>query len=467
MPPDLWTPWVPARYVLLSGEMAISVAAVRENPALLKLDLYCKGARLDMASLGGGGTGRGLVRTRAGLGSGLEVVLPGGLWTNVPVLEAFAQRSPYEFQGDGDGLRLMRDGEFVTTVSLSPRPAWYDQVTSSGKPMMRVGTLQGTYLGVYPAKVCDYWVTPEKTNCHFCSVGLNLGVDDATEKSVEEVLEVVHAAREGSGITYVDFNTGHYEGDTYLDILEPYVRRIKAETGLLVGIQTPPHHDLSRYDALKAMGVNRVSFCFEIFDRARFREVCPGKDAQYGLDRYLDAIRYCAELGRKSGLSLSEPWVTNGEIVAGLEPPESSIAAINWITEAGAIPTVCVFRPLRGTDYEDLEPPDTEAMVPVFRRLYDACMEQGLPIGCAPNIHVSLVLLPEECASLSDTPFRWQRAKLAVMRRAFLEIFNRKMRRMPGSSPGHHPDLPGQPAPPPAQETPAHTVRVPPPTRGQ
>ncbi|MDA1306981.1 MAG: radical SAM protein, partial [Acidobacteria bacterium] len=253
------------------------------------------------------------------------------------------------------------------------------------------------------------------------------GVDDATEKSVEEVLEVVHAAERESGITYVDFNTGHYEGDTYLDILEPYLRRIKAETHLLVGVQTPPHHDLSRYDRLKAMGVNRVSFCFEIFDRARFREVCPGKDAEYGLDRYLEAIRYCAALGRRT--SLSEPWVTNGEIVAGLESPESSMAAIDWITSVGAIPTVCVFRPLRGTDYEDLDPPDTEALVPVFRRLYEACMDAGLPIGCAPNIHVSLVLLPEECASLSDRSYPWQRAKLALMRRTFAMLFSARSAR--------------------------------------
>lgn len=410
----------------------MSLSDLRANPALLKLDLYCRGARLDPALLDTSApqhsgtsaprTGRGLVRTRAGLGSGLEVILPGQLWTNIPVLESFAQRSPYMVRGNDDGYWLEWEGEMVAPIALSPRPAWYDARTNSGTPMQRVGTLQGTYLGVYPAKVCDYWVaTPQKTNCHFCSVGLNLGVDDATEKSVEDVVEVAKAARAESGITYIDFNTGHYEGDTYLDILAPYIRRLKAEVGVLIGVQTPPHHDLSRYDALKAMGVNRVSFCFEIWDRARFREVCPGKHEAYGLDRYLDAIRYCAELGRTQP-SMREPWVTNGEIIAGLEAPESSIEAINWITSVGAVPTVCVFRPLRGTDYEHLEPPSTEAMVPVFRRLYEACMEEGLPIGIAPNIHVSLVMLPEECASLSDHSYRWPRARLAVMRRVFSHL---------------------------------------------
>src|ERR1700741_1967147 len=68
---------------------------VRRNPALLKLDLYCKGMRLDDSCLVEEDGGRKVMRTRAGLGSGLELLLPGGLWTNVPVSEAFAQRSPY------------------------------------------------------------------------------------------------------------------------------------------------------------------------------------------------------------------------------------------------------------------------------------------------------------------------------------------------------------------------------------
>jgi hypothetical protein len=185
------------------------------------------------------------------------------------------------------------------------------------------------------------------------------------------------------------------------------------------------------------MGVNRVSFCFEIWNRERFIEVCPGKHREYGLDRYLEAVRYCAEMGQTSHVKTQsrvgvgpisfDPWVSNGEIIAGLEPPEDSIEAINWITSKGAIPTVCVFRPLKGTDYRDVPPPDTEAMVPVFARLYEACMENDLPIGIAPNVHVSLVLLPEECRYFTSNPgrYRWKEMRLkaqrAIFRRAFLK----------------------------------------------
>ncbi len=420
---------------------------VSRNPALLKLDLYCRGMRIDDSCLVEDDGGRPLLRTRAGLGSGLELILPGGLWTNVPVTERFARSSPYVLYreegqyvirrhgesraGNGGGIQvLVSASRPVAWVRPAPRPDWYARTTSTGKPMTRIGTLQGTYLGIYPAKVCDYWREKPKANCKFCSVGLNLGLDDADEKSVEEVLEVVRAARDESGITYVDFNTGHYVGDTYLDILEPFVRRLKQETGLLIGIQTPPHHDLRRYDALRQMGINRVSFCFEIFDPEIFHRVCPGKSREYGLQRYLDAVAYCARLGVDSPLSF-DPWVSNGEIIAGLEPAASSIAAIDWITSVGAIPTVCVFRPLAGTDMQDEPPPRTEDLIPVFRRLYEACMERDLPIGVAPNIHVSLVLLPEECRWLLDNPRRYWRKelKLKAMAAGFRFRFEHEVQR--------------------------------------
>ncbi len=397
---------------------------LRRNPGLLKLELYCRGAHIDDSLHVTDEGGRPILRTRAGLGSGLELILPDDIWTNVPVTEHFVRHSPYVVRRRPDGsVWIDRGREPIAPVRLAPRPSWYDRKTSTGKPMTMIGTLQGTYLGIYPSKVCEYWLDkPERTNCKFCSVGLNLGADDAEEKKIREVVEVAAAARDESNVTYIDFNTGHYEGDTYLDILEPYIRAVKEATGCLIGIQTPPHHDLTRYERLKEMGVNRVSFCFEIFDERIFREICPGKHQRYGLPRYLEAVEYCARLGKGGGLSF-EPWVSNGEIIAGLEPPESSIRAIDWITSVGAIPTVCVFRPLKGTDYEHLPPPTTEEMIPVFAAQYELCMKRGLPIGITPNIHVSLVLLPWESRWLVPRSVRrryaLKEAKLAAMRRVF------------------------------------------------
>jgi hypothetical protein len=76
---------------------------------------------------------------------------------------------------------------------------------------------------------------------------------------------------------------------------------------------------------------------------------------------------------------------------------------------------------------EDVPPPRTDDLVPVFQRLYEACMERGLPIGCAPNIHVSLVLLPEECRSLSARRFPVKTLKLRALARAVKWTLSRRL----------------------------------------
>ena len=398
--------------------VSLFLATGKVNPAYLKLDLFCRGMTIDdTASLDE--DGRAILRTRAGLGSGLEIVIPPGLHTNVPVLEPWARKSPYRLHKEEGRYGVRREGELVTEVALPTQPRFYTERTSSGKVMSSIGVLQGTYLGIYPGEVCHFWQTQPRSNCHFCSVGLNVGDKDAREKTVEDVLETVRAASNEVGITFVHFNSGYYEGDTYLDFLEPFVRTVVEETGLLVGVQCPPHPDLSRYDRLRELGVNNVSFCFELWDPERFAQVCPGKSRAIGQQRYFDAIKHCAGLFD----------TTNGEIVAGLEPPEKTIEAIDWIAEQGAIPTVCVFRPVTGCDYGDVPPPRAEEMVPVFAHLYDACMERGLPVGIAPNVKVSIVLLPEECRWLSEHPqaYRWQRVKLAVLRGVFGVYFRARL----------------------------------------
>ena len=398
--------------------VSLFLATGKVNPAYLKLDLFCRGMTIDdTASVDE--DGRAILRTRAGLGSGLEIVIPPDLHTNVPLLEPWARKSPYRLHKEEGRYVVRRDGELVTEVDLPSQPRFYTERTSSGKVMSSIGVLQGTYLGIYPGEVCHFWQTKPRSNCHFCSVGLNVGDKDAREKTVEDVLETVRAARDEVGITFVHFNSGYYEGDTYLASIEPFVRAVVEETGLLVGVQCPPHPDLSRYDRLRKLGVNNVSFCFELWDSERFAEVCPGKSRAIGQQRYFDAIKHCAGLFD----------TTNGEIVAGLEPPEKTIEAIDWITEQGAVPTVCVFRPVTGCDYEDVTAPRTEEMVPIFARLYDACMERGLLVGIAPNVKVSIVLLPEECRWLSEHPqaHRWHRVKLAAMRAGFGLYFRARL----------------------------------------
>src|SRR5436305_1037155 len=69
------------------------------NACELEIDLFCHGMVVGHGvSLEGA---RSVSRTRAGLGSGLEIAIPTGsslkpeIWVNVPIEEPFARHSPY------------------------------------------------------------------------------------------------------------------------------------------------------------------------------------------------------------------------------------------------------------------------------------------------------------------------------------------------------------------------------------
>jgi hypothetical protein len=100
---------------------------------------------------------------------------------------------------------------------------------------------------------------------------------------------------------------------------------------------------------------------------------------------------YCASRMPRGAVS--------GEIIAGIEPIDGTLAAIERIASVGAFPTVCVFRPTAGSDMEAWPPPDYDDMRRVMAAVYDACRRHHVPIGLAPNIEVSLVVNPDDGAA--------------------------------------------------------------------
>jgi hypothetical protein len=287
--------------------------------------------------------------------------------------------------------------------------------------MSRVGVLQGTYLGIYINPVCAFWNYDPPVNCLFCTTGANVGSCEAAAKTVDDVVETCRAAKEESGVTFVHFNGG-FQGSRGLRAAEPFVRAVKERVGMLVGVQLTPERDLSAYDRLIDLGVDHFSFCVEFFDPDWFARICPGKARMLGQGLFLDAMDYCASRLPRGAVS--------GEIIAGLEPIEATLAGIERIASAGAFPTVCVFRPTVGSDMADWPPPGYDDMRRVLLAVYDACRRHRVPIGLAPNIEVSLVVNPDDAALLAAVGARmlayetWRR----VLRFAAQPVFASRMR---------------------------------------
>jgi hypothetical protein len=404
------------------------------NACELEIDLFCQGLRVPPeVSLAGA---RGISRTRAGLGSGLELVIPTGswlkpeIWMNAPAVEAFVQRSPYRLAGGPDeGYEVIDErGDLRYPVRIPREPSWYHRFTSRDVAMSRIGVLQGTYLGIYINPVCAFWNYQPAMNCRFCTTGQNVGGAEVLDKTIEDVAETCWAAKEESGITFVHFNGG-FQGSRGIQFAEPYVRKVKQDVGLLVGLQLTPERDFSRYDRLIELGVDHFSFCVELLDPEWFERICPGKHRMLGQTLFFEAMEYCASRMPRGAVS--------GEIIAGLEPIENTIAGIERIVAAGAFPTVCIFRPTTGSDMADWPPPAYDPMRTVMAAMYDACRRHRLPIGVAPNIEVSLVVNPDDAAMLAPRGMGfyayegWRRALRLAARPVFAARQHAHLRRIP------------------------------------
>lgn len=398
------------------------------NPGELEIDLFCRGIRID-PSCALEKDARVFSRTRAGLGSGLELIIPGelkDLWLNVPVEEDFAQDSPYRLVRHGDGDYRVEDGRGPAyRVRLPREPEWYRRSTSRGTPMSRVGVLQGTYLGIYISNSCGFWYHKPEAGCQFCTTGLNVGVNEVMEKEVDDVVEVARAARDESGNTFVHFNSGFHGGDKNLEVVAPYVKAVKEQVGALVGVQVVPSPNLWKYDWMVDLGANHFSFCYEFHNPEFFERYLPGKARLVGQETFFKAMEYCVrKLGKGS---------CSGEIIAGVEPLEDTLKAIDYITEIGAFPTVCIFRPTIGAAMERFPTPDPDEMRIVMRHMYEACRKNHIPIGLAPNIEVSLIVNPDDSRYLA--PKNWKTRlydmELGLMRRLAQPIFAREMKPRP------------------------------------
>lgn len=356
---------------------------IKLNPAQLEIDLLCKGLQIDSSCALNEET-RIVSRSRNGLRSGLELTIPGDLkniWTNVPIEEDFAHNSPYLLVKSNQQY-IVRNTVTATEypVNVPQAPAWYSGKTSAGTGFDRIGTLQGTVLNVSMSNTCSFWNHQPPLNCQFCTSGYCTNENELALKTIDDVVETALIAKQESGITFVLFNNG-FHGEQDLERVGPYVKAIKEKVGLLVGIQMLPAQKLWKYDWLIDLGTDFFTFSYEFHNPEYFADLCPGKEKVFGQKTFFKALEYTT---RKLG-----PGSCAGEIIAGVEPLQDTFRAIEYITEVGAVPAICIFRPLLGCDMEEHPAPIYENMVAIIEHAYRCCKNRGIPIGVAPNFEFS------------------------------------------------------------------------------
>ena len=252
--------------------------------------------------------------------------------------------------------------------------------------MSSIAVVHGRYLALAPNRACSF--IGQRTECKFCSAVLT-SKEDPRKRSVDDILETVELALGHGPIRMVYLAMGYTDSEDHgIAELEPYIRAIKRNFDVLVGVDCLPPETDEWIDRTYAMGVDALSYNVEVWDPDRFEEICPGLHEALGQDRFLQALSYAAEIFPKGAVAC--------HLIVGLDDPASTCDGIDWLTQRSIVPILPLFRPFKGLDMRDSDRPipTVDEVAPIYGYLYQSLKQQNVPMGWVRDI--SVVTTPVE-----------------------------------------------------------------------
>lgn len=278
------------------------------------------------------------------------------------------RNSPYSLEYSGGRYHLTHKGhELFTVDEFIKRPKYYGLKTSDGTPMSNIA-LHATEGVIFIAYSNDCALKDQGHDCKYCNINATKDTygehEGITWKNPKQIGEAVAAAyKEGNRHLTISggFVPERREIEYYFDVADS----IKEHTGLddfngtaCVGAPL----DLSVIDKYKEAGYRTIATNIEIWDKNIFKAICPGKEIQCGgWDHWVKALEYEAQVfghGR-----------VRSNIVAGLEPKQSTLDGVEYLASKGVIAFVSSWCPNPGSELEGHRSPEPAWHFDLFKKV--------------------------------------------------------------------------------------------------
>ncbi len=283
---------------------------------------------------------------------------------------------------------LKRDGKFVMECRHIPRPDYYSLEASPGIIMRRIAPKRGQdCLVLNYATFCMYWA--DNKGCDFCNIVPNIGwtKDDlqVSKRSLDQIYKTTKAAFEEGCVKHILLTGGYLnryknkkgevvdrEDKMVLDIVRVMQKAIGQEDIPVNVIRTAPEdRDLKSIEEHKKKGVFSVAYNLEVWDPVLFAKYCPGKAEVQGRDHWLRALEVAAEV--------HGPGRVSTHFVTGfMEPEESLLEGVEWMSERGIGSIPLVWSPVEGTKYSGFRAPQAEWFVRMVKKIADIRLKHGV-----------------------------------------------------------------------------------------
>lgn len=300
-----------------------------------------------------------------------QAILIEGCCCNVPTQAWYVAASPYRIRKDHDAFMLYRDNEVLCPVVFPERPCYYDMRTADGVSLDKIALLHGRdCLASTVQQDCAHWNTPQQ--CRFCGIGLSLrdGMTVGTKKPAD-LARAAEAARNFDGVGHVTLTTGAWRDEAEgVEHLAQCVHAVKQASGLPVHVQLCPPQRLAVFNRLKQTGADTVGIHIETASRLILERVAPAKAAQ-GLATFIKCWEYAVSVFGKNQVS--------SFLIAGLgETPEHVCNAVELLCSIGVFPYLLPLRPIPETLLAAARPPDTAAMMQLYKKTAAVLKKYGL-----------------------------------------------------------------------------------------
>ena len=276
---------------------------------------------------------------------------------------------------------IKRDGKFVIEARHIPRPKYYSQEASEGIIMRRIAPKRGQdCLVMNYATFCMYWANDE--GCHFCNIVPNISwtKDDLqiSKRSFEQVKKTTKAAFDEGCVRHILLTGGYLnrytkksgevvdrEDKMVLEVVRAMQEGIGQDDIPVNVIRTAPEdRDLKSIEEHKNLGVFSVAYNLEVWDPILFSKYCPGKSRVQGRDHWLKSLKHAVDV--------YGPGRVSTHFVTGfMEPEESLLEGVEWMSENGIGSIPLIWSPVEGTKYNKFRAPYGEWFVEMGLKIAD------------------------------------------------------------------------------------------------
>lgn len=299
-----------------------------------------------------------------------EIILP----NETIVTVRYKRKSPWTVDIKNGKIVLKKDNKIITPVSFPIRPSYYGKMLSTKVYCENVVTKYSVHnLGFFTPRDCYFFKIG--LQCKFCSLEPTKNRDPSMVNFINP-----HVALEAAGMAFendksiknIVWSGGTYKnfdyGVIYLARHISEVNKVKPPNVQHHVFIMPPHN-FEILKTLKKVGVNSITFSLEIFDKKLFESICPGKFKLYGHKRFFEVMEYAVEIFGYDNVSCN--------FIAGLESLDSLLKGFESVAKIGVKPSVPIFHPDPGTEFENKPPPSFSYIFKMAKKLYEIYKEWG------------------------------------------------------------------------------------------